>query len=385
MTKRSQDLDRGGLALLPMLDLFQQLRREGMRLTIEQYDLLRQSLDSGYGLKDWDDLRDVCRMLWVKPSFLDEDEVFEQVFERYQSKYQKQLEDWFTQHNVKEVELSQPSLETPLGVLPTIPIRQFSRGSTQETQTENQAQSGYGMDAVKHDRPKPSKSKREYVVEVPISGEIVKRTWRSLRRPIVDGRLQEFDLEATVERIGREGLFTELVQRPVMQKKSDLLVLVDDSNVMLPFAPVIQPLVQMVQDRQISPAQIYRFRQCPTDYLYEWQRPLRGEPLAKVLGRLNRFRSVVMIVSEAGAGSPLYDSERVQRTGQFLAKLLPCVREVLWLNPLPKNRWEGTTAEPISLALSGRMMPFEVGEWRRLVQRREWSAVRSLALNSGGT
>ena len=385
MTKRSQDLDGGKLALLPILDLFQQLRCAGMRLTIDQYDLLRQALDSGYGLKDWDDLRDVCRMLWVKPSFLDEDEVFEQVFERYQSKYQKQLEDWFTQHNLKEVELSQPSLETPLGVLPTIPIRQFSRGSTQETQTENQAQSGYGMDAVKHDRPKPSKSKREYVVEVPISGEIVKRTWRSLRRPIVNERLQEFDLEATVERIGREGLFIELVQRPVMQKKSDLLVLVDDSNVMLPFAPVIQPLVQMVQDRQISPAQIYRFRQCPTDYLYEWQRPLRGEPLAKVLGRLNRFRSVVMIVSEAGAGSPLYDSERVQRTGQFLAKLLPCVREVLWLNPLPKNRWEGTTAEPISLALSGRMMPFEVGEWRRLVQRREWSAVRSLALNSGGT
>ena len=66
--------------------------------------------------------------------------------------------------------------------------------------------------------------------------------------------------------------------------------------------------VELVVERRIVPAQIYRFRQCPTDYLYEWQRPLRGEPLVKVLGRLNRLRTVVMIVSEAGAMSPLLAS-----------------------------------------------------------------------------
>jgi uncharacterized protein len=384
MTKRSVLADRTVLAFLPMRDLFQQLRRAGLGLTIDQYELLRQALDAGFGLKSWEDLRDVCRVLWVKPGLDDLAETFEQVFDVYQVTYQKHLEDWFSQRASQESESESPLQETSLNVLPTVPLRSFGEVAAPETQTETETPLGEGMDAVKNDRPRSSKLSRDYEVKVPISSEVVRRTWRSLQRPIADVRLQELDLEATVERIGREGVFTELVQRSVARKKAELVLLVDDSNAMLPFAPVIQPLVQMVVARRIVPAQIYRFRQCPTDYLYEWQRPLQGEPLAKVLGRFNRLRTVVMIVSEAGAMSPFYEDDRVSETGQFLARVVPCVREVLWLNPLPRERWVGTTAESIQLAIGGRMISLALGDWQRLVKR-EFQASRPLAPNSGGT
>jgi uncharacterized protein len=374
MTKHSQDLDRPSISFLPMQDLFQQLRRAGLGLTIAQYELLRQALDAGFGLESWADLRDVCRVLWVKPGLDDLAETFENVFDTYQATYQQRLEDWFAQQAMQDVESESTSPETPLREVQTVPLRRFVGAAVPEMPTETETPLGQGMDAVKHDRPKSSKLKRDYVVQVPISSDVLKRTWRSLRRPIADVRLQELDLDATVERIGREGVFTELVQRSIVQKKADLVLLVDDSNAMLPFAPVIQPLVKMVVERRIVPAQIYRFRQCPTDYLYEWQRPLRGEPLAKVLGRLNRLRTVVMIVSEAGATSPFYEDDRVRQTGQFLTKVLPSAREVLWLNPLPKERWAGTTAEAIQLAIGERMMSFELGDWKRLMRRREFQS-----------
>ena len=369
-------LDRTAIAFLPMRDLFQQLRQSGMRLTIGQYDLLRQALDAGFGLTSWEDLREVCRVLWVKPGLGDEAERFETVFDHYQAKYQQRLEDWFAQQVIQDVEPKSTSLEPLLNVLPIVPLRKVAGAAVPEMPTETETPSGQGMDAVKHDRPRPriSRLEREYAVELPISADVMRRTWRSLRRPIVDVRLQELDVEATVDRIGREGVFTELVLRSVVQKKAELVLLVDDSQAMLPFAPVIQPLVELVVERRIVPAQIYRFRQCPTDYLYEWQRPLRGEPLVKVLGRLNRLRTVVMIVSEAGAMSPFYEDDRVRQTGRFLAKVLPCVREVLWLNPLPKERWVGTTAESIQLAMGGRMMSLAIGDWQGLIQSREFQS-----------
>ena len=368
--------DRTAIAFLPMRDLFQQLRQAGMRLTIGQYDLLRQALDAGFGLTSWADLREVCRVLWVKPGLGDEAERFETVFDHYQVTYQERLEDWFAQPIIQDVESELPSLEPLFNVLPIVPLRKVAGAAVLEMPTETETPSGQGMDAVKHDRPRPrpSRLEREYAVELPISADVMRRTWRSLRRPIVDVRLQELDVEATVDRIGREGVFTELVLRSVVQKKAELVLLVDDSQAMLPFAPVIQPLVELVVERRIVPAQIYRFRQCPTDYLYEWQRPLRGEPLVKVLGRLNRLRTVVMIVSEAGAMSPFYEDDRVRQTGLFLAKVLPCVREVLWLNPLPKERWVGTTAESIQLAMGGRMMSLAIGDWQGLIQSREFQS-----------
>ena len=274
-------------------------------------------------------------------------------------------------------------IEVPLGVLPRLPPRRFqsqAKSNVSETQADETQPSGYGIDAVKLN-PKAQK-KPQYVVQVPISQETVKRTWQRLRRPMPDSGVQELDLVATIEQIGREGVFSGVVSRPVLQKKSDLLLLIDDSQAMLPFAPVIQPLIQMVLDRRISPAQIYRFSQCPTESLYDWQRPLRSVPLAKVLGRLNRSRTVVIIVSEAGAASPLYP-ERAERTGAFLVRLLPCVREVIWFNPLSQERWKGTTAEVIQFALSGRMVPFEAGRWEELARSQEvragvqrWSFVK---------
>ncbi|MGB7313480.1 MAG: hypothetical protein WA939_11135 [Nodosilinea sp.] len=39
----------------------------------------------------------------------------------------------------------------------------------------------------------------------------------------------------------------------------------------------------------------------------------------------------------------------------FLTRLSPCVRSLLWLNPLPPHRWPGTLAAEVAYWLDGRM------------------------------
>jgi uncharacterized protein len=48
--------------------------------------------------------------------------------------------------------------------------------------------------------------------------------------------------------------------------------------------------------------------------------------------------------------------------------LLPCVREVLWLNPVPEKHWEDTSAPAIAQALAGRMIPFEKIRWQQIAK-----------------
>jgi uncharacterized protein len=371
---------------MPMLDLFQQLRDAGMKLTVQDYELLRQAVGDDYELTNWDNLRDICRLLWVKPSLNYDREIFDREFDRYHTAKEQEFDRWLGTQQPETDPGQTPSIN--FGVLPQIPPRKQTLAASSQLKYDAPP-IGEGVNAVKQNRPKSSRFRPDFTVQVPILQTIFQQTWRALRRPITDLRLSELDVFATVERIGQEGFFSDIITRPMVQKKAELLLLVDDSNAMLPFTPVIQPLVQLVLNRRISPALIYRFNQYPTNYLYQWHHPLRGESLDRVLGRLNRQRTVVIILSEAGAASSLYHQERVIGTGKFLERLLPCVREVLWLNPLPYERWANTTAAAIQMAMAGRMVPFEIGKWQQLSQTREfrsgvqlWSLMQTEILRS---
>lgn len=82
---------------LPLLKLFYRLRDRGMLLTIEQYDLLRASLASGFGL-DWDSLERICRLLWVKPSLNYDLGVFQREFKLFRQQHQAAFQQYQTEH-----------------------------------------------------------------------------------------------------------------------------------------------------------------------------------------------------------------------------------------------------------------------------------------------
>jgi uncharacterized protein len=364
-------------SFMPFWDLFQQLRQAGMNLTIEDYDQLRKSIASDFGLADWQDLQDICQFLWVKPSLYYDMQVFEREFAKYRSSMGEQFASfWQRQKNDQEQKgdsLGFVPLNPPIRTKKPSPRLEQQPGSSTAT---NKLTNCLAADAVKNLNLPQVKQDQEikFTIKTPINAALLQRNSANLPRSIPDWRLSELDVEATVEQIGRKGLFCEVVKRPLNQKKVNLLLLVDDSNAMRPFAPVVEPFLQMIMQRGKRQSLVYRFNQYPGDYLYQWYRPLGSLPLVQMATTWSKQRTMVVIISDAGATSPIYEEEQVNGVKSFLDRLLPTVKDIIWVNPLPPERWPGTSAESIEAALEGRMVFLEPANWQRLMRMKQFKA-----------
>ena len=344
----------------PFLDLFQRLQAAGMSLSPEQYNLLRQALGQGFGLENWQhnwaDLRDICRVLWVKPSPNYDAAIFERIFSEYVQQKQREIRAL----NQQEVVLpARPQPRPPERQRPKVPRRRMPVSQPDAPQMEAPVAVKTGAAGL----PEVDETGLHLTpTELPLSPRAVSDCWQFLRRPMHHGLEYELDLDATIASITQQGYFSDVVMRPVLKKRAELLVLVDDSNVMLPFAPALQPLVKAIAARQITPAQIYRFTAYPDDYLYDWKQPSRAILLSSVLARLHPRRTIVMLWSEAGATTRPINAEHRQGLLQFLARLSPCVRDLIWLNPLPTERWVGTLAQELARRLDGRMIHLDAAQ-----------------------
>ncbi len=377
-------------AFMPLWDLFQQLRQAGMKLTIDDYRLLREAIASAFGLSGWEDLADICRLLWVKPSQNYDGQVFDREFAQYRSHQTEQFERLWQQQQSANLSTTKPQPPT-LGVIPLTPPPR-NRPELKKTPEELKKPPGWptkeltnrrSAEAIKSLHNPSQEQSAQFAIKIPITATELQRNAANFPRALPEWQLSELDVEATVDRIGREGIYCDEVRRPATQKKVSLLLLVDDSNAMWPFTPAITPFVQMMMQRGKRQALIYRFNQYPGDYLFYWQRPLWGLPLTQIAKTLNKQKTLVIIVSDAGAASLLYKEERVRRTGTFLDRLLPAVRDVVWINPLPPERWPGTTAAPIASALAGQMVFLAPANWQRLTRSKQFKAgvqLSSLAL-----
>jgi len=335
----------------PFLDLFHALRDEGMKLAPEQYELLRRSLEKGFGLEGWDDLREICRVLWVKPTANDEASVFERVFERYVQQKQQAIRDL----QPKETDSPPPSKQSPLSArrLPNIPSRRMPVSQAEPAQIEAPiaVQTGAAslpeVDATGfHLTPR----------QLPLLTRSLVDSWQFLRRPLRHGLEEELDVEGTIAAIMQQGYFSDVVMRPVQSKKAELVLLVDDSNGLLPFSPALQPLTDAIEAKRIAPAKIYRFTTYPDDYLYDWKHPSQAVSLSSVLAQMHPQHTIGMVWCDAGALSRTRDIEQRNGLLQFLVRLSPCLRELIWLNPLPSQRWRGTLAYELAQLLDGCMI-----------------------------
>ena len=355
-----------------VLDLFRSLRSQQVVLTMEQFDRLAVAVEAGYGVESWEALRRVCRVVWAVPE--ESRRGFERAFDRYQECCMEAGRSFLA--GLPEREVEPIVIEPELGQWPTLPPRIFPGepvpSPKQSLEPDVLQGDRQGATAVKQARSGVD----AYVLrDLPSSLEQVKQVGRSLRLRERLGTLREFDLEGTVACIGREGVFSQAIERPVMGKRSDLLLLVDDDDAMIPYGPVVEPWVRSVLENRLESGRIYRFTRYPVKYLYEWRRSTQAVVLERVLRGLSRSRSVVVIVSDGGAASGSYGDRQVQETVAFLGRLRGMVRSVLWLNPVPKVLWAETSAEAIAAGL--------VGLGQMVEMNGVGAAVREMAMSGG--
>lgn len=183
----------------------------------------------------------------------------------------------------------------------------------------------------------------------PVTHRQMKQSWRYLRKFVREGPPIEFDVDATVRQIGRDGLLLRPVFVPRRVNRTELLLLIDRDGSMVPFHSLAERLIETAaQGGRLGQTTTYYFHNCPDDYLYPQPDYQTANLLKTVLSRLHTDYGGVLIFSDAGAARGVINPARLALTRTFVQQLKQEVKYMAWVNPVPRERWPGTTAQEIA-------------------------------------
>ena len=356
---------------LPLIDLFWHLRDAGLPLTIAQYDLavraLQQAIEGGLDISNRAAVARVYRAVWVKSRR--EKFVFERCFDDFEAKLDRDaaevdrilpIENKTTQTQTPEKAIPEtPDIPENLEPSPTLSddgeaIPETSDIPENLEPSPTLSDDGQNIDigrAIRRRRNLPP-PETDYF---PISSQQMLAQWQQLSQPNNRSQPAGIDLKATIRDVARRGFFVAPV-RDRSARQSRVLLLVDRSDSMTPVSPLMRQLIATWQRAGLRTDDIYYFRNCPPRLpqlflefgLYRDRQCWNAEPLNSLLSNVTRDRTSAVIFSDAGAARRAYNSDRIDTTDEFLQALLTRVRRVAWLNPLPEERWQDTTAAEIS-------------------------------------
>lgn len=318
--------------MLPLQELFEELRRAGLPLGVDSYALLVRALRGGFGVGDRTALLRLCCTLWATSP--DDARLIAFHFGRLIDMPPEIAPSTTTQSPPANPVLP-PSLPTESSAPPTTSVEHDSR--TTEQVAEALARTpGYGA-------PQLSLLPAERLF--PLSRRQMKQSWRYLRRAVREGPPVELDVEATVAQVAQQGMLLEPVLVPRRRNRAELLLLLDRGGSMVPFHAVGAALADTAQrGGRLGRITVRYMHNCPADKVFLDPAQRHAEPLDVLLGQLSE-RTDVLVFSDAGAARGGLSRERALATVSFLAALAGRTRRIAWLNPMPQGRWPGTTAD----------------------------------------
>ncbi|NJN12985.1 MAG: hypothetical protein HC836_34480 [Richelia sp. RM2_1_2] len=363
-----------------LLILFNKLRSYGFPLGVEDYMLALQALQGGFGMGDRQTLERLCCTLWTKSE--QESRVLNRIFDEVltQPKTHINQSDHKEAVNLSEetpkktgtssavVNSSTNSQETvdsststtvSKELNPPLPVEnQSTEPSTPASETSPPAEVVQEIEpeqviqAVRSNQPNnfeisyyPTDLSAQYL---PVTSREIKQVWRFLRRPVREGTLKDLDITATVEKNCRYGILPEPAMMSRMTNQVKLLLLVDQGGSMVPFHHLSRQLIDKAKrGGNIKQTTVSYFQNYPEKYLYSDPTRLKAQLITNFLESIDKKTSV-LIVSDAGAARGNYNPVRVKDTQIFIEQLQQSVNYYAWLNPMPNDSWEYTTAGEIA-------------------------------------
>jgi uncharacterized protein len=343
---------------LPFWDLFEHLCSRKIALILDDYGCLKRSVRLGY-VKTPEDLQEVCALLWMKPHNRD---LFQKAFLDYQQPILP-VKPESNEISATITTLNRPETkpQSPVSDLPPLPLRPMPQGNIQVLG---------GLQTPPADHLSLNQNWKFSLNKLPISAQQVRDSWRVLKQLPRSDTYQDIDVEKTIAQINPLGWIEEIAWHSAVDEQAELLVLVDEGDNMQTYLPALSKLFEAIKEHRIHHAQIYRFTGYPWRFLYRWQQPNKAVVAETVLERCHVDRTILLVVSDCGAAIGFHDEDRIRGSLAFLDRWQHSVRPILWLNPVPSDRWVGTPAAEIQDRLEGRMFtPEEFTEsfLRRLV------------------
>jgi len=188
----------------------------------------------------------------------------------------------------------------------------------------------------------------------PLSCRAMSYHWRYLRMPLATGIQDVLDLNATVAQVAEQGFFLAPVYRRRLENATKLVLFLDQQGSMVPFHSLTRDLAETLTIAgalQESHITIVYFQNIPQAEVYTDPYLTQPQALESVLESLESETGII-VVSDAGAARGQRSLPRIQSTSLFLRKLRHKTSRIIWLNPMPENRWRGSSAEMIAAQTS---------------------------------
>jgi uncharacterized protein len=192
----------------------------------------------------------------------------------------------------------------------------------------------------------------------PLTRRIILKGWQYLRRKEPAGYKNKVDIEKTVLKIAQTGLFLEPAYEIGFENKHNaVLIFADVRGSMVAFHELTRHLIEIAGTDEAGHRNVpvYYFQNYPVGYVFRESNMSNPVKLADVLVNAHSQYTIAVIISDAGAARGNPDPERCElrktQTMKFIDQIAKSTSHIVWLNPMPKHRWENTAAEKIAVEM----------------------------------
>lgn len=321
-----------------LIDRFTRLRERGFKLGMGELLSALRAVEDGWGADD-EQLKRVARMLWCHSQ--SELAAFERIWE---TEPPLQVDPPPPAEPPRGPDAKEDTSDKP----PTDTARPLDpRPAGASEPLSSQRSSSPQLDVLPVWAPLV-RSSDTIQADWPIPRRTMAQAWRQLgRRPHAVSR-DVLDIKATVDQTARQGFFLYPVYTSEQGNDTDLLLLVDRGGSMVPFHRFAHELVTTAHEeghfRRLSA--LY-FHNVPSERAYRDPYVTMPVVLDRVLADCTP-ETAVLVISDAGAARGHRRLERVRATALFLSRVKQRTSLIAWLNPMPRERWPGTSAQIIA-------------------------------------
>lgn len=318
--------------------LFSHFRNSGFNLSVDEYIAALDAIRGGMGAGSLDELQLILELLWCNS--LAEQSQFALI--------------WKTV--ITDVTEASPK-KLPTNISKESKQTSITQPQQQEASSSPIIHLGFAPLPVQTPVvPTNIEDTQELKLYFPVNRRSLVYLWRYLRRPIADGAKDVLDVEATVKQVAQQGFYLAPIYRRREVNHAHLLLFVDREGSMTPFHRFTRDVVETAQqDSTIETVNTYYFHNVPALHVYKDSHMTAPASLERVLTECDHDTSI-LIVSDAGAARGYRRMERIRATTEFLVHLKQKTSLISWLNPMPKDRWQSTSAEVIAYLVSMEQM-----------------------------
>lgn len=331
--------------------LFLYLVRAGFQLSIRDYQDALTALRAGHGAGTRQDLLWLCQTLWARTN--EEVRLLDLLFHRFPFPSPERVERMTTERKEGQAEegLNDPAV-TRAATVEGSSLQSQETGPPLGLEFAPPSQRGIPLTTA---QAQPQPDEVFILTRRPIvSLRALIIVWRRFRAARREGPKVELDLEATIGEQSRQGILTEPVLIPARKNQAKLIALIDVSNSMLPWDDFQRTIVESLRASHLGQATVYYFHNAPTEVLYE--RETLTKPIAIEKALQEHQNSTLMIISDAGAARGFSRPDRIEESREFLTKVKHQWQPIVWMNPMPPQRWKHSSAEKIGRLAHHTMM-----------------------------